>query len=246
MTTDTATWAEQGYLLVPGVLDADELAELRAETDRLATLVATDEEASAHGRYVAFESEADGYELTSGHARADQVRMIEPLVDLSPPFAALSRRDALTAPARDVLSDDVLLFEDKLNYKLPGGAGFVWHQDWSCCWRAHTDDLVTCFIYLDDSTIENGCLQILPGSHSEKVVRPFAGESTFRVELADGEQELVTPLPLEAGDMVVFDPYLLHYSEPNRTDTPRRAIVYTYSAARHGDLWRVRYPELAR
>jgi Phytanoyl-CoA dioxygenase (PhyH) len=121
-------------------------------------MILSDPDQYMQGRYVPLESDehldaAVYAELADGVARRPErhIRMVEPVVDLSPAFASLARRAEVTAPARAILGDDVLLFEDTLNYKPPGGAGFVWHQDWACCWRAHTDELVTCFVYLDDS-----------------------------------------------------------------------------------------------
>jgi ectoine hydroxylase-related dioxygenase (phytanoyl-CoA dioxygenase family) len=49
-------------------------------------------------------------------------------------------------------------------------------------------------------------------------------------------------VPLAAGDMIVFDPYLLHYSDLNRGTSPRRAIIYTYYPARMGAVNQDRFP----
>ena len=121
------------------------------------------------------------------------------------------------------------LFEDKLNLKLPGGAGFPWHQDWSCCWRASTDELVTCFVVLDDATEENGPLEMIPGSHRGAICLPFRSDAEnmhdpafaaktegFEVDPRVHRAERVVRAPLGAGDMIVFDPYLLHSSDRNQ------------------------------
>jgi ectoine hydroxylase-related dioxygenase (phytanoyl-CoA dioxygenase family) len=243
---DTEAWERDGYCVSRGVVTAAELDELRAETDRLSELILSDVERYSQGRYVPRDEEREGYEVApaTGPA-ANQLRMIEPLVDLSFVFRELSRSEAVTAPARGALGEEVRLFEDKLNLKPPGGSGFTWHQDWSCCWRAHTDELVTCLLYLDDSTEENGCLEVIPGSHEGRAVRPFVEGSKYEVAITADDERQVLPLPLAAGDMITFDPYLLHFSKPNRSSGPRRAILYTYNPARLGDIWSARYPELA-
>lgn len=243
---DRDAWEHDGFLVSRRVLDPSDLDACRAEADRLVTAIEGDRERYATGRYIPLEGEREGYEVAPRSAEGSRrLRMIEPLVDLSPVFRDLAFRDDVAGPARAVLEDEVLLFEDKLNLKPPGGAGFVWHQDWSCCWRAHTDRLVTCFIYLDDSTQENGCLEVLPGSHAGRLVRPFVQGSEFEVVVSDEERAQAVALPLSAGDMIAFDPYLLHFSAPNASRAPRRAILYTYSPAELGDLWSIRYPELA-
>ena len=50
------------------------------------------------------------------------------------------------------------------------------------------------------------------------------------------------PVPLQAGEMIYFDPYLLHYSDLNRSRSPRRAIIYTYNPARLGKVNEGRFP----
>ena len=49
-------------------------------------------------------------------------------------------------------------------------------------------------------------------------------------------------MPLKAGEMIFFDPYLLHYSDLNRSRSPRRAIIYTYHPARLGKINEGRFP----
>ena len=243
-------WDRDGYFVVPGVVPQPQVAELRGEVERLVAAIFDDFGRYSFGRYLPLEDERDGYEDVSSGVPVptgpDALRMILPVVDISPVFAALARRDEVTAPARLVLGGNVSLFEDKLNLKPPGGAGFVWHQDWSCCWRAHTDELVTCFIYLDDSTEENGCLQVIPGTHGDRRPRPFRAGSTYEADVPPEDRDRAVPLPLRAGDMIAFDPYLLHYSAPNRSGSPRRSIIYTYNPARLGDLWSAQcHPDLA-
>jgi ectoine hydroxylase-related dioxygenase (phytanoyl-CoA dioxygenase family) len=245
---DQESFSRKGYVIVPSVLTATDLADLTVESERLAELILSDMDRYGPGRWVPMETYNVGeFESSDGFDDLDrQLRMIEPIVDLSPTFEQLAYRCDVTAPARAVFGEEVSLFEDKLNLKLPGGAGFPWHQDWPCCWRAHTDELVTCFIYLDQSTEANGCLQIVPGSHAGKRIRPFRSGSEFVVEITPEERAQAVPLPLNAGDMIAFDPYLLHYSAPNNTGRSRRAIIYTYNPARLGNLWTARYPDLAQ
>jgi ectoine hydroxylase-related dioxygenase (phytanoyl-CoA dioxygenase family) len=248
MTTafDRQTWIREGFLVTRSVLSDTVLEGLRAEADRLVASLSLDFDRSRAERLQTegYAKEDFEYAGDPGEDIERQIRMIEPVVDISPVFQGIAYHEGVVSPARAVFDDDVSLFEDKLNLKLPGGAGFPWHQDWSCCWRAHTDELVTCFIYLDDSTEDNGCLKVVPRSHAGKGIRPFREGSEFAIQITDEDRERVTPLPLSAGDMIAFDPYLLHYSAPNRTHHPRRAIIYTYNPARLGDLWTGRYTEV--
>lgn len=241
VTTDTMsvpTYREQGYLVLRGVLDPATLTAARQESDRLMALCGADAD-----RFAArIEWEVDHLAPAERGGMDRVIRKLEPISDLSPFFAAVALTPAVAGPARAVFEDDVVLFEDKLNLKLPGGSPYPWHQDWSCCWRAHTDELATCFVYLDSADAENGCLQVVPGSHRDRAIYSFRGGGHFEVDPSCIDPASVVPVPLAAGDMIVFDPYLLHYSDLNRSDSPRRAIIYTYNPARLGAVNEARFP----
>jgi ectoine hydroxylase-related dioxygenase (phytanoyl-CoA dioxygenase family) len=238
LQADVTRYQQDGYLMVPSVLAAAQLPALRAEADRLLQLCAGEPE--RYARRIQWEVDY----LAEGDVRGMErvIRKLEPISDLSPVFAELAYHEDIVAPARAIFGDQVEVFEDKLNLKLPGGSSYPWHQDWSCCWRAHTDELVTCFIYLDDADATNGCLQVVPGSHRGKVIYPFKPGGHFEVDPAVIHKEEVVPVPLRAGDMIAFDSYLLHYSDLNRSQGARRAIIYTYNPARLGKVNEQRFP----
>ena len=246
---DVARYRRDGFAIVRGVVAANELPALRDEVDRLGDALV----ANPAGWGAEVDWERDHLDPSQRHLAGDAIARIEPLIDLSDAFAGLSRDPRLTAPAEAIFGDEVALFEDKLNLKLPGGAGFPWHQDWSCCWRASTDELVTCFVALDDATEENGPLEVIPGSHRGAICLPFRSDAEnmddpafaaktegFEVDPRIIEPERVVRAPLGAGDMIVFDPYLLHSSDRNRSDRPRRTIIYTYHPLRLGPLYEYR------
>ncbi len=221
-----------GYLTAPSVLSADQLVQMRAEADRLLQLFSSHPE--RYPRRIQWEKNylADDQQAGMEHT----IRKLEPISDLSPIFAELAYADAITGPVSAIFGEPVEVFEDKLNLKLPGGSPYPWHQDWNCCWRAHTDELITCFIYLDDADEHNGCLQVIPGSQQGRPRYPFKPGGRFEVDPACIDPQKIVPVPLKAGEMIFFDAYLLHYSDLNRSQTPRRAIIYTYNPARMGKI----------
>jgi phytanoyl-CoA hydroxylase len=235
---DVEQYQRDGYLTAPSVLSPDELAILREESDRVLALCASDPE-RYHQR---IQWEKDYLEGDDQPGMDRVIRKLEPVSDISPLFAKYAWHPGIVDPLRQIFQDDVALFEDKLNLKLPGGSAYPWHQDWACCWRAHTDELITCFIYLDDADETMGCLQVVPGSHIGKPICPFKPGSTFEIDPSCVDQEKVVPVPLEAGGMIYFDPYLLHYSDLNRSTKPRRTIIYTYNPARLGNINEGRFP----
>lgn len=236
--TDVDRYRRDGYLVAPSVLSRDDLRRLRHEASRVLGLCAGDP-VRYHRR---IEWEVDHLAPPDRAGMDRVIRKLEPVSDLSPPFAELAFDERVVGPVSRILEGGLELFEDKLNLKLPGGSPYPWHQDWSCCWRTSTDELVTCFIYLDDADQTNGCLQVVPGSHRGKPLYPFKGSGHFEVDPSCIPPEEVTPVPLQAGDMVYFDPFLLHYSDLNRSRQPRRAIIYTYNPARLGRVNEGRFP----
>jgi 2-aminoethylphosphonate dioxygenase len=235
---DVRRYPQDGYVVGRSVLDPDRVESLRKEALRLLDLCTRE-----HERYSArIEWEVDHLAESDQTGMQGVIRKLEPISDLSPTFADLARDPAITGPAERIFGEPVELFEDKLNLKLPGGSPYPWHQDWSCCWRAHTDELVTCFVYLDDADEVNGCLQVVPGSHVGKPIHPFKSGGHFEVEPDSIPRDRVTSVPLEAGDMICFDSYLLHHSDLNRSSDPRMAIIYTFNPARLGKINEHRFP----
>ena len=235
---DVERYRREGYLTAPSVISPEQIIELRAESERLMALCASEPE--RYTRRIQWEVD---YLAEGERAGMDKViRMIYPVVDLSPNFADLALEEGIAGPVAAIFGEPVELFEDKLNLKLPGGSPYPWHQDWVCCWRAHTDQLITCFIYLDDADAANGCLQVIPGSHIGKKPYPFKAGQRFEIDPSYVPIEKAVPAPLHAGDMIYFDPYLLHFSEINRSRTPRRSIIYTYNPARLGKVNDGRFP----
>jgi phytanoyl-CoA hydroxylase len=162
------------------------------------------------------------------------VRKIEPIIDVVPALRALVYDRRLTAPAAQILGEPVILFEDKLNYKPPHvGSAYPLHQDYSY-WQEYTDALVTVTLYLDDATLENGCLHFLPGSHKRKLMERIEGSRHF-IEMEGSN--MTRPAPGKAGSLVLFSCYTAHHSYPNRSEKIRRAILYTYNPASAGDTY---------
>ncbi len=125
------------------------------------------------------------------------------------------------------------LFKDKINFKLPGGSGFKAHQDQQAGWSVYAPLFLTAMLSIDESTVENGCLEIAAGRHKEGLI----GEEWRPLDPEGLTFELVPTMP---GDVIFFDSFVPHASAPNRTEAPRRILYVTYALAAHGDR-RARY-----
>jgi hypothetical protein len=170
-------------------------------------------------------------------AGAPEIRSMEPYHHLDARLDALIDDARLWEPCASAIgAQAVSLFSDKLNFKRPGGAPFPWHQD-TPYWAfgcAHLDRLVSVLFYLDDATLENGCLWVIPGSHGRGCIPCFEDRGTLGRLYTDLEAlDAVEPVALEArgGSVVFFHGDLVHGSRSNRTQQSRRALVLTYQPA---------------
>ena len=235
---DVDQYLRDGYLTAPSVFTSEELQMMRNASDEVLELCASDPEKYRDR----IEWERDHVDAAHRESMERVIRKLEPVSDIAPMFRKYSQHPGIIDPLKQIFGDDVSLFEDKLNLKLPGGSPYPWHQDWACCWRAHTDELITCFIYLDDADASMGCLQVIPGSHRGKPILPFKAGSRFEIDPESFDSKQAIPVPLKAGGMIYFDPYLLHYSDYNTTQNPRRTIIFTFNPARLGDVNQSRFP----
>ena len=152
----------------------------------------------------------------------------------------------------EVIGPNVKLMQSMLFIKSTGRPGQAWHQDES---HIPTRDrsLTAVWIALEDATVDNGCLWVIPGSHARSVLYPTREQDDIRFDCTDEaygfryrERDAV-PVELAAGSALVFDGHLLHRSLPNSSASGmRRALVNHYMSAesflpwlparrRHGD-----------
>ena len=119
---DVERYAREGYLTAPSVLSPAELALLREAADEVLALCA--QESERYARRIEWEADHLAPEDRRGMDRV--IRKLEPVSDLSPTFARYARHSGIADPLRQIFNDDVALFEDKLNLKLPGGSAYPW------------------------------------------------------------------------------------------------------------------------
>lgn len=114
----------------------------------------------------------------------------------------------------------------------PPGIGAIkgLHQEFYDVPAVTCGEMVGCWIAIDDSTLENGCLRIIPGLHTkiyEHHVRK--GYRELRPEFYTHED--IKPIEMKSGDALFFNSMMPHCSGPNRSDVPRRANSTFYVRA---------------
>ena len=150
---------------------------------------------------------------------------------VSPAFHDLLWNPAFVVPASQLLDGPVRFWHDQLFCKPPHHGGVVaWHQDYSYWTRTQPMAHLTCWIALDDATVENGCLQYVPGSHQwDLLPKPaLAGTMEAIQSVLTDEQRAAfrsVAVELRRGFASFHHPLMLHGSSANRSDRPRRGTV---------------------
>jgi Phytanoyl-CoA dioxygenase (PhyH) len=136
----------------------------------------------------------------------------------------------LVEVAGALLGEPAVLYKEKVNYKLAGGAGFSPHQDAPAypLIRVH----VSAMVAVDDADDSNGGLEVVSGRFDELL--PLDERGCIEATIADSLEW--TSLPVRAGQTLWFHSWTPHRSGPNRSGRPRRALYPTYNAASEGDL----------
>ena len=138
---------------------------------------------------------------------------------------------AFLVPASQLLEGPVRFWHDQIFYKPAQHGGVVaWHQDYSYWIRTKPMAHLSCWIGLDDSTRENGCVHYVPGSHRWNLL-PITGLTddmdSIQTVLNEEQKREFRPIAIELkrGEASFHHPLMVHGSFENRTDRPRRAAV---------------------
>jgi ectoine hydroxylase-related dioxygenase (phytanoyl-CoA dioxygenase family) len=148
-----------------------------------------------------------------------------------PAFHDVLWSPAFLVAASQLLDGAVRFWHDQLFCKPAHHGGVVaWHQDYSYWTRTKPMAHLTCWMALDDSTRENGCLYYVPGSHKWELLpmTGLAGDMNEIMTVLDEEQKQAfkpVPIELKRGQCSFHHPLTVHGSYENRSDRPRRATL---------------------
>jgi phytanoyl-CoA hydroxylase len=226
---EIAAFRRDGYVHLRGVLSPEEVAGLEVDYERL-----------IHGE-IPVEGK-DYCDMAGDYSRArDDFSIINVMLPRRyfPAWQGniLERRSA--SIAAQLQGEGLELDYDQLLAKRPGKADavFAWHQDLAY-WPV-TPDVRTATIWcaIDDSTVENGCMRFLPGSHREPRLRPHRPvtgdreESHTLVAAVDESVDRVHCVEIARGDVTVHDERVVHGSGGNTSDRWRRAYIVAFRSA---------------
>jgi len=211
-----AAFERDGYAVLPGAFDAAAIAAIRDWTTELA----------------GWPERSGGPWVYHERSQRDPAQRLIARIEHFSRFHAGFRElaAALAEATAALLGEPVVLFKEKINFKMPGGDGFKPHQDAQAGWGDYADYFVTAMVCIDPASVENGCLELVAGHQHRGLYREWTPLS--EEDMADMH---FVPHPTAPGDAVFFDSFTPHRSAPNLTARMRRLYFATYNRASAGD-----------
>ncbi len=218
-----------GFVLERGMFDKDEIDLLRraAKEDR-----ALDQHSFGKG-----DGEGGTVRLSLWNHPGDTI------------YGMFARCESIVNSAEKLLEGEVYHYHSKMIMKdAKVGGAWAWHQDYGYWYQNGVLFPLLCSasIAVDAATKENGCLQVLSGSHlmgrvDHILTGDQAGADMERVHEAEKRLPLVY-VEMEPGDVLFFHANLLHRSDQNRSDKPRWSMICCYNAARNDPYKEAHHP----
>ncbi|MBL4670611.1 MAG: phytanoyl-CoA dioxygenase family protein [Arenicella sp.] len=220
-----------GYLVLPSLLQANEVSDLRALTER--HLVARIEpfELEAQVRY-------PGAPTSKDAAGGDTIRRLLMAFQRDAAFAQQASRREIVDGIKQILDANTVRLNPNhhncIMTKQPTySSETLWHRD-TRYWNFSDKYLINAWFALGDEQIENGAMKILPGSHRWEVQEHALDDDQFlKSDHPDNQYRLATQrlVSLAKGDVLLFSAHCFHAAGENKTVEPKFSMVFTY----HGD-----------
>ena len=218
-----AQYNDLGYLFSPGLLSSDEVDALDNDIPLL-----------LNG-----DDEIDG--LHRERERSGAVRQVFLAHRRIESFKNIIRHPKILRPVQQILKGDCFIWHSKLNAKDAfEGTVWLWHQDYGYwMWDGVKPDLVSAMIFLDQATLNNGCLMIVAGSHKWGRQEHYADTTTtsykqwcidtdtLKTKIQEEDIQHITGNP---GDVLFFDCNIVHGSGHNMSPLPRKTFIIAYNA----------------
>lgn len=209
-----------GYLELGRMLDFDMVDLLRREYDReFARARAGD----AEFRNLSISNTDD---VQAKNEAPEQMLQIMQMCERNLQFRRLLFHDAILDCVEDLLGPNIQLFHDQALYKPAHHGGPVfWHQD-NAYWQCVPANLVSCWITLDDVSVANGAMQVIPGSHLGALQHDRSATTDALLDNADRvDSAKAVAIELVAGGAMLHHCQTFHYTGPNLTPRERRAFA---------------------
>ena len=241
LTGPLAHFAEHGYARLGRVLSDVGAEELGARVDQLMM-----GEIVYPGLFFQKDTETGNYddlEYKKGYQGPSlNYRKIEKL-EKDPLFLAWIENPLFERVARAVYQGEIAIYRALIfNKARTGGTVLPYHQDGGIYWGLDRDPVLQIWTALDDTPLESGCVEILPGSHHKGFATPLGGLIPKDISLARGGDGDTVFLPARRGESILIHNQVWHRSGVNRTGLPRRAFTVCYISAETRCLRKKRAP----
>ena len=209
-----------GYLKLGRLLDDGLVDLLRREYDREFAL-ARDGDAQFRNLSI-----SDTDDLRKKNEAPEQMLQIMQMCERNLHFRRLLFHDEILDCVEDLLGPNLQLFHDQALYKPAHHGGPVfWHQD-NAYWQCTPANLVSCWLTLDDVTVANGAMQVIPGSHLGAMQHDRSSATDALLDNADRvDSSRAVAIELPAGGAMLHHCQTFHYTGPNETERERRAFA---------------------
>jgi ectoine hydroxylase-related dioxygenase (phytanoyl-CoA dioxygenase family) len=227
-----AFYEASGFVVMPDVLNPSQLAELRTMVDRaMDGTIKPDRVPGLDDFQIQWEPTVKDDPKV---ARRDKIRVIFHLTHAHSYFWKLATSKTMLDAVENLIGPDIRFYTDQMFCKpAKHGSEVPWHHD-SAYWPDAEPNLLSCWLAIDDVTIENGCVRFIPGSHRGNyphhiIETTNPNNLTVQPGFADPSKEV--PVEIKAGSMSVHHSLCVHRSLPNRSDRSRRGLVMIYLPA---------------
>lgn len=218
-----AQYERDGYLLIPGAITGSSLDQTRAEVDAMI------QRCLAAGRRLEAHWGGDWRESVNveGDRQARSVLSVHRVHEHSAFLARLLFDDRLLDPVAALIGPNIQLHHTLMHAKPPReGAAFPMHQDYDY-FPHRLNSMLAATLYLDDAGPENGCFVVIPGSHRRGYI-PHVHAGSHHLPVDEFPIEAGTPVPMKAGDLLIFSYLTIHGSTPNVSDRWRRMLLFEF------------------
>jgi len=208
-----AQMQENGYTIFPTVFSLEDMADL------------------AH-RLETFEQRANAAlksgESMSSISRPDEITFTDHIAERDEVVADFTKRPEFVALCQEFLGPNADLYWNQTVFKHPEGTReFPWHQD-DAYTPVEPAPYLTVWLAINDATVENGCISVMPGSHADGL-KPHQPSPIGLVCYPNDAENQGVQVPIPAGSLAVFWSLTMHKSGPNSSKGIRKAYVIQYS-----------------
>ncbi len=244
--TEVDHFHRDGYLKFRRVISAEQIDRLRAALDRVIAEELTREDDSELPPEFRYGHDRKGQDRASSGRDARAIHQYVNIWKVCPEYQETIHNPSITAAVRDLMeAPRIRLWHDQVISKPPGDNKlFGFHHDFYF-WPMDRPRLITCWLALDDATVENGCMHVIPGSHRDPRYQPAGCDLSEDIRLSPAPRgpgepsslydevrtwgaDRAVPVELKAGECMFHHCLNYHMTPENTSDRPRRAFIMIY------------------